>query len=241
MKKLINGFISLFFIIFGILHMPFTVEAKTNITITTSNVLAYERIRSMDNAEDESNKGLIIKIIADVKTFFMRYITCFIFGIIFASIIFHHKMININRANQDIIDNLQSQLQKKQKSIELLEMKSTNLSIKVQQLAQRYDGIENKYTTLLDKYKRANALHPDLDEFIITKIREEQIQKDMDIAQEIDAKIQNLMVLPPSKDIISDIGEALKEYSKLTKKQKSYVKSIIRDLQKKYDICLRLK
>lgn len=106
---------------------------------------------------------------------------------------------------------------------------------------ERNQSLQQKYNDLLERFKRVETLHPEINQEISDMIAEENRQKDMAIAKEVDATLCRLVGLTASKDIVSKLEYALSHYSRLSESQKSYVTSDIAHLNDLYSKSKKLK
>lgn len=127
------------------------------------------------------------------------------------------------------------------KKIDELQEKITTLSEEKDDLNSNYQILENKYTSLMDRYRRVQILYPSCDKEVSDMIEEEIRQRDMALAKEVDITIQKVIDLPASKDIVSKLYEAKSLYLKLSSKQRLYVTSDIDKLNQLYDESFKLK
>ena len=162
------------------------------------------------------------------------------------------KIITKSKEKQKTIDTLTKKLeQSEQKATEIknvasrkvdeLQEKLNALSEDKKELTSNYQILENKFTTLKDRYRRIQILYPSSDKEVTEMIAEEIRQRDMSLARGVDLTIQKVIDLPASKDIVSKLYEAKSCYSKLSPQQRLYVKSDIDKLNRLYDESLKLK
>ena len=110
---------------------------------------------------------------------------------------------------------------------------------KIDNLQREKDTIKNQYETLKDRYFRVQILYPTADQEV-TNMIEEIRGKDISLAEKVDAIISNVINLPASKDILSQVSNAFYQYNELSATQKSYIKSDIKKLQQLRDQCILL-
>ena len=117
----------------------------------------------------------------------------------------------------------------------------TSLRQELERTSQNYQSLLQKYNTLQNRYERGEILHPGIDNEISAMIAEEIRQKDMAVAQEVDASITRVLCLKPSKDLVEKFEYLLSHYSRLSESQKSYVTCDISLLNTLYSESKRLK
>ena len=165
--------------------------------------------------------------------------------LVFVLVFFINKIKTKIRARKEKIEQLKKELARKEEIAsnreESLNGEISSLSIKIDVLNDQYRELINEYNTLKVRYEMATKLYPTVDSEVTNMIEEEIRQRDMDSAQKVDSIIAQLINIPASKDIVSKLCEAKNYYSRLTEKQKSYVKSDITKLNRLYDESLKLK
>jgi len=234
--------------------IPYLKENKFNEgLINLQGALIDDVISSIENdnvdstkSSDSNNKAIWLNVVG-------IFLGIFVILALIAFIVFIVNKIKARyRARKKEIENLNNRI--KQLEAELVEKegiaRSTNksLNIKINSLLDSNNRLkadcqklESEYTTLKNRYERAIKLYPTIDSEITDMIEEEVKQKDMDIAQKADSIIGKVINLTASKDIVSKIERAKDYYSRLTQKQKTYVRSDITKLNRLYEQSLRLK
>lgn len=173
-------------------------------------------------------------------------------GVIILIIALICKIIAKIRERKEEIASLTRQLEESKRDVanarkqadqdrDVLERQINNLSREKKQWEAKYQKLTNAYETLKDRYRRAETLYPRVDKDVTDMIKEEIRQKDIKAAQEVDAIIMEVINLPPDKDRVSALERAKSSYSKLTCKQRRYVKSDILKLDLLYENSLKLK
>ena len=162
------------------------------------------------------------------------------------------KIITKSKEKQKTIDTLTKKLEQSEqkatkiknvasRKVDELQEKLNALSEDKKELTSNYQILENKFTTLKDRYRRIQILYPSSDKEVTEMIAEEIRQRDMSLARGVDLTIQKVIDLSASKDIVSKLYEAKSCYSKLSPQQRLYVKSDIDKLNRLYDESLKLK
>lgn len=161
-----------------------------------------------------------------------------------------------NELSENKIADLENQLEKEQEKnkkqknsfdSQLQQLANSNssalesLSSKLDHSRHEYELLQEKYNTLLNRFKRAETLHPGIDQEITDMINEEIRQKDMEIAQAVDVKLQSVAGLSANKNLVSKLEAILDDYKKLTTTQKSYVTSDVSKVNSLYYTSCKLK
>lgn len=123
-------------------------------------------------------------------------------------------------------------------SIHSSEVESLKQSIR--RSDEKYEALMQKYDSLLERFKRVEALHPDINQEISDMIAEEIRQKDMAAARDVDNTLSEVISLTASKDNVTRLKYALSAYSQLSTSQKSYVTSDVSKVDALYDASLKL-
>lgn len=100
---------------------------------------------------------------------------------------------------------------------------------------------KTELANLQDRYNRAWEIYPDVDAKVDEMIVKEQIEKDKEIAAEVDDNISNVIELSPSKDIVDKVFSVMSEYKNLTHEQRAYIKNDFKKLEDLYINSLELK
>lgn len=221
--------------------------------INLQEALISEIVSSIEtgNTSDvqTSHSESSINLLSALGTFL---IFCIIVGLIVLLVSFVRKIISKSHEKQLKIDSLTMQLEaSNQKAIEqknvakreinALNKKINDLTEEKDTLLSNYHDLDTRYNTLMDRYERVKLLYPNADNEVTAMIEEEIRQKDIALAQEVDSCIQKVINLLPSKDIVSELSEAISHYTRLSSSQKTYVKSDINKLQQLYDQSFDLK
>lgn len=159
-------------------------------------------------------------------------------------------------SKNDQITDLESQLKKERENSkdqkdsfnsQLQQIKNTNsnaldsLNSTLANSKHEYELLEGKYNTLVDRFKRAETLHPGIDQEITDMINEEIRQKDMKLAQAVDEKLQSVSNLTANKNLVSKLQSVIGAYNELTDVQKSYVTTDISKVNALYYTSSKLK
>lgn len=123
-------------------------------------------------------------------------------------------------------------------SIHSSEIESLKQSIR--RADEKYEALMQKYDSLLERFKRVEVLHPEINQEISDMIAEEIRQKDMAAARDVDNTLSEVISLTASKDNVTRLKYALSAYSQLSTSQKSYVTSDISKVNALYDASLKL-
>lgn len=179
-----------------------------------------------------------------------------IFFIIFGILYIVKFIRNNNEKSNSKITDLESQLEEEKKKnkeqkdsfdSQLKQISNTHsdevesFENKLQHSKQEYELLQGKYDTLLNRFKRAEILHPGIDQEITDMINEEIRQKDMEIAQAVDAKLQGVVGLSADKNLVAKLKPILEDYNALTTAQQSYVTADISKFNALYHTSCELK
>lgn len=184
------------------------------------------------------------------------FIICCYNGVIFLLL-----QANLSNSREDTfkknqIADLESQLEKERENSkaqkdsfnsQLQEIRDFNastldsLNSKLENSKHEYELLQGKYTTLVDRFKRAETLHPGIDKEITDMINEEIRQKDMELAQAVNAKLQGVVSLTADKNLVARLKPILDDYNELTNVQKSYVTADISKVNALYCTSCKLK
>lgn len=115
-----------------------------------------------------------------------------------------------------------------------------SLKQRIRRSDEKYEALMQKYDSLLERFKRVEALHPDINQEISDMIAEETRQKDMAAARDVDNALSEVIGLTASKDIVTRLKSALSAYSQLSTSQRSFVTSDISKVNALYDASLKL-
>lgn len=166
------------------------------------------------------------------------------------------KTIVKDTSKENEIADLESQLEKERENSknqkdsfnsQLQEIRDFNASTldslngKLENSKHEYELLQGKYTTLLDRFRRAETLHPGIVQEITDMINEEIRQKDMKLAQAVNAKLQGVVSLTADKNLVARLKPILDDYNELTNVQKSYVTADISKVNALYYTSCKLK
>lgn len=115
-----------------------------------------------------------------------------------------------------------------------------SLKQRIRRADEKYETLMQKYNSLLERFKRVETLHPDINQEISDMIAEETRQKDMSAARDVDNTLSEVIGLTASKDIVTRLKSALSAYSQLSTSQRSYVTSDVSKVDALYDASLKL-
>lgn len=170
---------------------------------------------------------------------------CLVLALIIFIVAIIRKIISKSKEKQQMIESLTNKLRESEEKVYEVEHNATerigHLKNKISSMENTQKDLESKYSILEDRYSRVNVLYPTADKDVTAMIEEEIKQRDMALANEVDSAIKKVINLTADKDIVSEVRMAISSYSKLNEKQKSYVKSDIKKLNRLYEKSLRLK
>ena len=127
------------------------------------------------------------------------------------------------------------------KEIFSLETKLTEEQAISEDLRKVSQLLNNEMSVIKDRYARITTLYPTADEEVDKMIEEEERQKDMAAAQEVDEAISKVLALQADKDNVLEFQAVTLAYSELTESQKAYSTQDITLVQKLYEESVALK
>ena len=152
-----------------------------------------------------------------------------------------HQEENFNSRIKQAYSKHSSEITSLRQELERTSENYQSLRQELEGTSQNYQSLLQKYNTLQNRYERGKTLHPGIDNEISAMIAEEIRQKDMALAQEVDASITRVLCLKPSKDLVEKFEYLLSHYSLLSESQKSYVTCDISHLNTLYSESKRLR
>jgi uncharacterized protein len=168
-----------------------------------------------------------------------------VLGIFAAIAWFIHKQSNIIKMKDEKISELNTRIRAVQElntaRIEATSRELKNTLKEKEKIETKYSSLKNQFNTLEDRFRRAKVLVPGLEAKIDNMIEEEIKQQDMAKAASVDALVNKVIGLTPTKEVIPQLEEALNAYDMLSKKQRTYVKADINKLNSLYKEATEIK
>ena len=127
------------------------------------------------------------------------------------------------------------------REVDFLNQKIRHADEKYSSLQSQYNSLEEKNKCHLERLRRVEVLHPEIDQEISDMIAEEIRQTDMAAAKEVDDVLKTVINLTADKDIVYKLKKAISVYSELSATQKSYVTCDIHKVNALYEASFELK